>query len=80
MGQVHVWKYIHIVARNPGAVLSINMETELWTTLDKCTYKEYLASGMWKMGTPESYPSYIQEPHHTSRSNDDQLGTIGTGN
>jgi hypothetical protein len=48
MGQVHVWKYIHIVVRHPGALHSINRKTELRTTLDKCTYTEYLASGMHK--------------------------------
>jgi hypothetical protein len=53
MGQVHVWKYIHTVARNPGKVLLRNRKTELRITLDKCTYTEYLASGVGPMGTQE---------------------------
>jgi hypothetical protein len=57
MGQVYVLKYIHIVARNPGKVLSINRKTELRTTVDKCAYTEDLASGMGPMGTQECDPS-----------------------
>jgi hypothetical protein len=57
MGQVHVWKYIHIVARNPGAVLSRNKKTELRTTLDKGNYTEDLASCMGPIGTQECDPS-----------------------
>jgi hypothetical protein len=34
MGQVHVWKYILIVARNPSSVLSRNRKTELRITVD----------------------------------------------
>jgi hypothetical protein len=53
LGHIHVWKYIRIVARNPGAILSINRKTELRTTMDKCTYTEDLESGMGLMGTHE---------------------------
>jgi hypothetical protein len=80
-GTRNVWKYIHIVARNPGAVLSRNRKTELRTTLDKCTYTEYLASVMAPMRTNECDPSYLREPHLTSRSSDDRIsGPDGTGN
>jgi hypothetical protein len=48
MGQVHVWKYIFIVATNSSSVLSINRKTELRTVVDKCAYPEDLASGMGK--------------------------------
>jgi hypothetical protein len=46
MGQVHVWKYIRIVARNLGAVISRNRKTELRIMLDKCTNTEDLETGM----------------------------------
>jgi hypothetical protein len=60
MGQVHVWKYIHIVARNPSPVLSRNRKTELRIKLDKCTYPEDLASGMKKIGTQECGPAQLE--------------------
>jgi hypothetical protein len=50
MGQLHVWKYIRIVARNLSSVLLINRKTELRLAVDKCTYPEDLASGMGPMG------------------------------
>jgi hypothetical protein len=56
MGQLHVWKYIHIVAIHQGAVLSINRKTEFRTMLDKCTYTEYLASVMGPLGKQEYDP------------------------
>jgi hypothetical protein len=59
-GTRNVWKYIHIVARNPGAVLSRNRKTELRTTLDKCTYTEYLKSVVAPMRTHECDPSYLK--------------------
>jgi hypothetical protein len=40
-----------IVARHPGALPSRNRKTELRTTMDKCTYTEYLASDMGPMRT-----------------------------
>jgi hypothetical protein len=46
MGKVHVWKYIRIVAINPGSVLSRNRKTELRIMVDKRAYPEDLASGM----------------------------------
>jgi hypothetical protein len=57
MGQVRAWNYIRMVAVNPGAVLLRNRRTELRTTMDKCNYTEYLASGLGPMGTQECEPS-----------------------
>jgi hypothetical protein len=81
MGQVHVWKYIRIVARNPSSVLSRNRKTELRLAVDKCAYTEDLASGMRPMGIQECDPAQLLEPHHTSRNSDDRIsGPDGTGN
>jgi hypothetical protein len=57
MGQVHVWKYIRIVEKNPGAVLPRNRKSELRTTLEKCTYTEDLMSGMGTIVTQECDPA-----------------------
>jgi hypothetical protein len=81
MGKVHVWKYIHVVARNPSSVLSKNRKTELRIVVDKCAYPEDLASGMGPMGTQECDLTQLREPCHTSRSSDDRIsGPDGTGN
>jgi hypothetical protein len=47
MGQVHVWKYIRIVARNPRSLLLRNRKTEVRIG----AYPEDFASGMGPMGT-----------------------------
>jgi hypothetical protein len=81
MGQVHVWKYICIVARNTSSLLSRNTKTELRSVVDKCSYPEDLASVMGPMGTHECDITQLRESHHTSRSSDDRiLGPDGTGN
>jgi hypothetical protein len=80
MGQVHVWKYIFIVARNPSSVLSRNRKTELRLAMEKGAYPEYLASGMGPMGTQEYDLTQLQEYRHTSRSSDVHIsGPDGTG-
>jgi hypothetical protein len=51
----------------------------LWQ--DKCSYPEYLTSGMGPTGTQECDPTQLRESHHTSRSSDDRIsGPDGTGN
>jgi hypothetical protein len=81
MGQVHVWKYIRIVARNPKSELSRNRKTELRIVVEKCAYPEDLTSGMEPMGTQECDVTQLREPHHTSRISDDCIsGPDGTGN
>jgi hypothetical protein len=47
MGQVHVWKYIRIVARNPCSVLSRKRKTELRIAVDKRAYPEYFWQVAW---------------------------------
>jgi hypothetical protein len=80
MVQVHVWKYILIVARNPSSVLSRNRKTELRITVYKCAYAEDLASGMGPIGKQECDPAQLLEPHHTIRISDDRIsGPDGTG-
>jgi hypothetical protein len=61
------WKYIRIVARNPSSVLSRIRKTELRIVVNKCTYPEYLASGMGPMGTQVKVDSSLLTWYYDKR-------------